>query len=115
MPNDPITAGNGPWRILVLDRDPADPKWILAARSHPGRRAARMAQWHRGPGHRRMGRHGHWPVPADAYPPAPHGPLAHRRTTTGELKPRPQGRGIVAEAMAETPAETRATDVHRIS
>jgi hypothetical protein len=20
----------GPWRVLVLDRDPADPKWILA-------------------------------------------------------------------------------------
>jgi hypothetical protein len=30
MPNDPTTTGNGPWRILVLDRDPADPKWILA-------------------------------------------------------------------------------------
>ncbi len=23
-------SGNGPWRILILDRDPADPKWILA-------------------------------------------------------------------------------------
>jgi hypothetical protein len=22
--------GNGPWRILILDRDPDDPKWILA-------------------------------------------------------------------------------------
>jgi hypothetical protein len=22
--------GNGPWRIIILDRDPAGPKWILA-------------------------------------------------------------------------------------
>jgi hypothetical protein len=22
--------GNGPWRVLILDSDPADPKWILA-------------------------------------------------------------------------------------
>jgi hypothetical protein len=21
---------NGPWRVLVLDRDPEDPKWIIA-------------------------------------------------------------------------------------
>ena len=27
--------GNGPWRLLVLDRDPADPKWLLATVSHP--------------------------------------------------------------------------------
>ena len=35
-----------------------------------------------------MDRHGHWPVPPGAHPPAPRGRLAHRRTTTGELKPR---------------------------
>jgi hypothetical protein len=31
MQNDPIPtpSGNGPWRLLILDRDPADPKWIL--------------------------------------------------------------------------------------
>jgi hypothetical protein len=23
-------GSNGPWRILILDRDPQDPKWILA-------------------------------------------------------------------------------------
>ncbi len=22
--------GTRPWRILILDRDPADPKWVLA-------------------------------------------------------------------------------------
>jgi hypothetical protein len=22
-------ASHGPWRILLLDRDPADPKWII--------------------------------------------------------------------------------------
>jgi hypothetical protein len=28
--------GNGPWRILILDADPADPKWILATVTQPG-------------------------------------------------------------------------------
>jgi hypothetical protein len=28
--------GNGPWRILILDTDPADPMWILATVTHPG-------------------------------------------------------------------------------
>ncbi len=37
---------NGPWRLLILDRDPADPKWILAMVMDPG--AARPAQL--GPG-----------------------------------------------------------------
>jgi hypothetical protein len=23
-------AGNGPWRVLILDRDPEDPRWLLA-------------------------------------------------------------------------------------
>ncbi len=27
--------GNGPWRILILDRDPDDPKWILATVTLP--------------------------------------------------------------------------------
>jgi hypothetical protein len=27
--------GTGPWRILVLDRDPDDPKWILATVTLP--------------------------------------------------------------------------------
>lgn len=26
----PPAPGNGPWRILLLDRDPADPKWLIA-------------------------------------------------------------------------------------
>ena len=26
---------NGPWRILILDADPADPKWILATVTQP--------------------------------------------------------------------------------
>jgi hypothetical protein len=30
MPNDPTTTGRGPWRILVLDRDHTDSKWLLA-------------------------------------------------------------------------------------
>jgi hypothetical protein len=29
------TPGNGPWRILILDRDPEDPKWILATVTLP--------------------------------------------------------------------------------
>jgi len=31
--SDPSTAPpgrNGPWRVLILDRDPDDPKWIVA-------------------------------------------------------------------------------------
>jgi hypothetical protein len=27
---------NGPWRLLILDRDPQDPKWILATVTSPG-------------------------------------------------------------------------------
>ena len=27
--------GNGPWRILILDADLADPKWILATVTQP--------------------------------------------------------------------------------
>jgi len=30
LPIPPASAGHGPWRILILDRDPADPMWIIA-------------------------------------------------------------------------------------
>ena len=36
MPNHPATTNNGPWRLLILDRDPQDPKWILATVTSPG-------------------------------------------------------------------------------
>jgi hypothetical protein len=29
-------GANGPWRLLILDRDPQDPKWILATVASPG-------------------------------------------------------------------------------
>jgi hypothetical protein len=28
-------GGNGPWLLLILDRDPADPKWLLATVADP--------------------------------------------------------------------------------
>jgi hypothetical protein len=31
-----LPTGNGPWRILILDPDPGDPKWILATIAEPG-------------------------------------------------------------------------------
>ncbi|HUZ38186.1 MAG TPA: hypothetical protein VMV17_17830 [Streptosporangiaceae bacterium] len=31
----PAPAGNGPWRLLVLDRDPDDPRWIIATVALP--------------------------------------------------------------------------------
>ena len=30
------TASNGPWRILILDPDPADPKWIVTTVADSG-------------------------------------------------------------------------------
>ncbi len=27
----PAPGANGPWRVLLLDRDPSDPLWLLAA------------------------------------------------------------------------------------
>ena len=30
MPHDSTTTGRGPWRLLLLDRDPTDPKWLVA-------------------------------------------------------------------------------------
>ena len=49
MPNHPITSSTGPWRILILDRDPADPKWILATVAAPDdvRPARPVPQWTR--------------------------------------------------------------------
>ena len=35
-PSSTPPAVNGPWRVLILDRDPADPKWILATVAAPG-------------------------------------------------------------------------------
>jgi len=35
MPNDPTTIINGPWRLLILDRSPDDPKFILATVASP--------------------------------------------------------------------------------
>jgi hypothetical protein len=32
----PAPGTNGPWRLLILDRDEADPKWILATVTSPG-------------------------------------------------------------------------------
>jgi hypothetical protein len=29
MSHDSTTTGNGPWQLLILDRDPADPKWLV--------------------------------------------------------------------------------------
>ena len=29
-PSSTPPAVNGPWRVLILDRDPDDPKWIVA-------------------------------------------------------------------------------------
>jgi hypothetical protein len=45
MLNHPTTTGTGPWRLLVLDRDPGDPKWILATVATPADvRPARPAE-----------------------------------------------------------------------
>jgi hypothetical protein len=30
MSTIPPTTGNGLWRLLICDRDPTDPKWIVA-------------------------------------------------------------------------------------
>ena len=30
MSHDPTTIINGPWQLLILDRDPTDPKWLVA-------------------------------------------------------------------------------------
>jgi hypothetical protein len=35
QPIIPAPGPNGPWRVLILDRDPADPKWILATIATP--------------------------------------------------------------------------------
>jgi len=35
QPIIPAPGPNGPWRVLILDRNPADPKWILATVATP--------------------------------------------------------------------------------
>jgi hypothetical protein len=30
MSHDSTTTGRGPWQLLILDRDPTDPKWLVA-------------------------------------------------------------------------------------
>ena len=30
MTNDPTTTPSGPWRMLILDPDREDPKWVIA-------------------------------------------------------------------------------------
>jgi hypothetical protein len=35
MPNHPTTTSNGPWRILVLDPDLIDRKWLIATVETP--------------------------------------------------------------------------------
>ena len=35
QPIIPAPGPHGPWRVLILDRDPADPKWILATIATP--------------------------------------------------------------------------------
>jgi len=35
QPIIPAPGPNGPWRVLILDGDPADPKWILATVATP--------------------------------------------------------------------------------
>ena len=64
MPNHPITSSTGPWRILILDRDPADPKRILATVAAPG--------------DVRPARPGGWPVPSRAHTVARCPRVAHR-------------------------------------
>ena len=92
MPNDPTTTGNGPWRLLILDRDPADPKWILATiatRATCGPHGP-VAPWTRTPPHGSP-----WPLactarcsPACATRTSGASTNNHRRTETA-----PQGRG----------------------
>jgi hypothetical protein len=36
QPIIPAPGPSGLWRVLILDRDPADPKWILATVAMPG-------------------------------------------------------------------------------
>ena len=79
MPHDPTTTGRGPWRLLILDRDLGDPKWILATVATPAdvrparpgreRRRRTTAAWAAAAG---------WAAPAGAHTPAPPGCVAHR-------------------------------------
>jgi hypothetical protein len=31
-----LPTSSGPWQLLLLDPDPADPKWLLCTICHPG-------------------------------------------------------------------------------
>ena len=35
MSHPAAPGSNGPWRLLILDRDPHDPKWIMATVTTP--------------------------------------------------------------------------------
>jgi hypothetical protein len=43
MPNHPTTTHTGPWRILVLDRNPEDPLWLIATIAPGDVRPAHLA------------------------------------------------------------------------
>lgn len=30
------SAGNGPWRVIIFDPDPSDPRWVIATVAGPG-------------------------------------------------------------------------------
>jgi hypothetical protein len=47
MSENPTTTGRGPWRILILDPDITDRKWLLATVAPDGVRPAGLAD---GPG-----------------------------------------------------------------
>jgi hypothetical protein len=36
MSNSSTPSTNGPWRLLILDRDPGDAKWVLVTVVDPG-------------------------------------------------------------------------------
>ena len=70
MENHPTTTTRGPWRVLILDRDPRDPKWILATVATPGdvrpaRRGMTSRDCPRGPG--AWGRRPAGPAPRRAH------------------------------------------------
>lgn len=35
MSNSSTSASSGAWRLLILDRDPDDPKWVMATVMNP--------------------------------------------------------------------------------
>jgi hypothetical protein len=79
QPIIPAPGPNGPWRVFILDRDPADPKWILATVATPGDIRPARPGCHGGRGDRGMGGVGDRPVPSRAHTPARRAVLARRR------------------------------------